>query len=273
MEEDIVRTQRKSWSELQPSHILQRVLKTGALALLGVLSIGVALGLSMQNVQVAAAEMDQCASVESVSQQQHLLDQHAQSSQHSSRNQLVCHNNGKTAPYQNGFLKAADAEEGVDNAWKEENVQPHLQSLSLQHNRGGPQHPSFINELPWFDSDDEIDYNSFPYGTCTWYANKRFHDLYGYYVPWSHGGAMAWQWADRAADLGWNVSSAPTEGAIIVLQGGVQGSGGAGHVGVVERVLDDGSVIASSMNWQPNPRAVSYQHYYPGRGVSFVSPQ
>ncbi|GHO75317.1 hypothetical protein KSD_30880 [Ktedonobacter sp. SOSP1-85] len=268
-----MRTQRKSWSEIQPSHILQRVLKTGALALLGVLSIGVALGLSMQNVQVAAAEASQCASVESASQQ-HLSDQHAQSSQHSSRNQLVCHNNGKTAPYQNGFLKAADAEEGVDNAGKGENAQPYLQSLSLQHNRGGgPQQPSFISQFPWFDSDDEIDYNSFPFGTCTWYANKRFHDLYGYYVPWSHGGAMAWQWADRAAESGWNVSSAPTEGAIIVLQGGVQGSGGAGHVGVVEQVLDDGSVIASSMNWQPNPRAVSYQHYYPGRGVSFVSPQ
>ena len=268
-----MRTQRRSWSELQPSHILQRVLKASALALLGILSIGVALELSMQNVQVAAAEASQCASVASASQQQHLSGQHAQSSQHSSRNQLVCHTNGKTTPYQNESFQAVDAEEGVNSAGKGENAQPHLQPLSLQHYGGGPQQPSFIDQFPWLDADDEIDYNSFPYGTCTWYANKRFHDLYGYYVPWSHGGAMAWQWADRAADLGWNVSSTPTEGAIIVLQSGVQGSGGAGHVGVVEQVLDDGSVIASSMNWGRNPRAVSYQHYYPGQGVSFVSPR
>ncbi|WP_236031298.1 CHAP domain-containing protein [Ktedonospora formicarum] len=119
--------------------------------------------------------------------------------------------------------------------------------------------------------DDFQDYNSFPFGTCTWYADNRFHELYGYFVPW-HNNAMAWQWATRAAEYGWDVSATPSVGSIIILQSGVQGAGSAGHVGIVERVLDDGSVIASSMNWWPNPAAVSYQRYQTGQGVSFAKP-
>jgi surface antigen len=112
--------------------------------------------------------------------------------------------------------------------------------------------------------------NVFPYGVCTWYADERYHQLHGIYVPW-HANANAWQWAARAYEYGWHVSSAPRVGSIIVLQGGVQGASWLGHVGVVERVLGKGRVLASSMNWGSYPGAVTTWSFYSGPGVAFVN--
>lgn len=109
----------------------------------------------------------------------------------------------------------------------------------------------------------------FPAGQCTWWADDRYHQLHGVYVPWTTN-ANAWQWVARAYQFGWNVSSMPHVGSIIVLQPDVQGAGSLGHVGVVEQVLSNGQVIASSMNWGANPQAVSYFQFTPGSGVSFV---
>jgi hypothetical protein len=66
-------------------------------------------------------------------------------------------------------------------------------------------------------------WNVFPYGQCTWYADQRFHQLHGIYVPWTSS-ANAWQWPTRAAEYGWRVSRRPIPGSIIVLQRGVQGA-------------------------------------------------
>ncbi|HLZ57685.1 MAG TPA: CHAP domain-containing protein [Ktedonosporobacter sp.] len=113
-------------------------------------------------------------------------------------------------------------------------------------------------------------YNTFPYGACTWWANQRYYQLHGVFVPWGNN-ANAWQWAERAQEYGWHVSLTPQVGAIIDLQPGTQGAYGLGHVAVVERVLDNGHVIASSMSWGGNPWAVTHFQFAPGPGVTFLS--
>ena len=112
--------------------------------------------------------------------------------------------------------------------------------------------------------------NSFPYGQCTWWANQRYHALHGVYVPWL-GQANAWQWTDRARQFYWRVSSNPSPGAIIDLQPWVQGAYGLGHVAVVERILGNGHVIASNMNWGTYPYQITDVEFTPGSGVTFIS--
>jgi len=111
--------------------------------------------------------------------------------------------------------------------------------------------------------------NFFPYAQCTWWANQRYHQLHGIYVPWTTN-SNAWAWSNRARDFHWNVSSYPMPGDIIDLQPWVQGAYGLGHVAVVESVLGNGHVIASTMNWGAHPGRVTYVGFVPGRGVSFI---
>jgi N-acetylmuramoyl-L-alanine amidase len=113
-------------------------------------------------------------------------------------------------------------------------------------------------------------HNIFPYGTCTWWADQRFFQLHGLYVPWKTN-ANAWEWIYRAYQYHWRVSTRPTIGAIVDLQPWVQGAYGLGHVAIVERILRNGRVIASSMNWGAFPWRVTYIEFTPGRGVSFIS--
>lgn len=112
--------------------------------------------------------------------------------------------------------------------------------------------------------------NYFPYGQCTWWANQRYYQLHGIYVPWLSQ-SNAWQWTARAHQFYWRISSKPSPGAIIDLQPWVQGAYGLGHVAVVERILANGHVIASSMNWGANPDEVTDMEFVPGAGVTFIS--
>src|SRR5579864_658857 len=68
--------------------------------------------------------------------------------------------------------------------------------------------------------------NTFPYPQCTWWADKRYHQLHDVYVPWTTT-SNAWQWSDRAYQFGWSVSQTASPGAIVDLQPGVQGAYGA----------------------------------------------
>lgn len=111
--------------------------------------------------------------------------------------------------------------------------------------------------------------NLFPYGSCTWWANQRYFQLHGFYVPWRIQ-SNAWQWTNRAEDFGWQVSNYPVLGAIVDLQPGVQGASMVGHVAIVERILRNGDVIASNMNWGAYPWAVTYVKFKPGPGVTFL---
>lgn len=113
--------------------------------------------------------------------------------------------------------------------------------------------------------------NVFAYGQCTWWASQRYHDLSGYYVPWTTN-ADAWQWTARAYDYGWQVSDQPSVGAIIDFQGGVQYASPLGHVGVVEQILPNGDIVASSMNVLGHPfGAVVDLTFQAGPGVTFIT--
>ncbi len=111
--------------------------------------------------------------------------------------------------------------------------------------------------------------NVFPYGSCTWWANQRYYQLHGIFVPWRTQ-SDAWQWTARAHQFGWHVSSSPVLGAITDLQPGVQGASWAGHVAVVEKILSNGHVIASNMSWGAHPWQVTYVEFAPGPGVTFI---
>ncbi|PZW25258.1 hypothetical protein EI42_04310 [Thermosporothrix hazakensis] len=65
--------------------------------------------------------------------------------------------------------------------------------------------------------------NYFPAGQCTWWANQRYHELFGVWVPWTIN-ANAYQWVDRAVEFNWHVSDKPVVGSIVVLAPGVTGS-------------------------------------------------
>jgi surface antigen len=111
--------------------------------------------------------------------------------------------------------------------------------------------------------------NRFAFGECTYWANMRYHQLTGYWVPWL---GNAYQWAAGAGAAGWVVSSTPKVPSIIVLQAGVQGASGLGHVAIVEAINKDGSVLTSNYNWYDGGGwdILSYYTFHPGYGVSFV---
>ncbi len=111
--------------------------------------------------------------------------------------------------------------------------------------------------------------NVFAYPQCTWWASARYHQLHGVYVPWVKH-ANAWQWPNRARGFGWDVHASPHIGSIIVLQPWVQGAYDLGHVAVVERILANGHVIASNLNWGKHPTTVTNVEFIPGPGVSFI---
>ena len=110
----------------------------------------------------------------------------------------------------------------------------------------------------------------FPYGQCTWWADYRYHQMAGYFIPW---GGNAGTWAAGAAASHWVVSAKPRVPSIIVLQSRVQGAGWVGHVAVVERINSDGSVLTSNFNWYADGGGFAIKSYWtftPGPGVSFV---
>lgn len=111
--------------------------------------------------------------------------------------------------------------------------------------------------------------NPFPRGQCTWWASQRYRQVHGYYVPWRTN-SNAYQWKDRARQFGWQVSTKPRVGSIIVLQPRVQGAGWLGHVAYVEKVLSNGHVITSNMNWGRYYWKVVNVEFRPGPGVTFV---
>ncbi|GER87745.1 hypothetical protein KDW_19070 [Dictyobacter vulcani] len=113
--------------------------------------------------------------------------------------------------------------------------------------------------------------NFFPWGQCTYWANMRYHQLHGIYVPWTIY-SNAYQWTARAYQFGWKVSTTPRVGAIMQISPWTQGAGAVGHVTVVERILGPGLVLVSQMNWG-GLGVVSYSQFRvgPGTGTYFIS--
>lgn len=114
--------------------------------------------------------------------------------------------------------------------------------------------------------------NFFPRGQCTWWATNRYQQLTGKYVAW---GGNANTWAQGASGAGWIVSSRPPPAnsntpAIVVLQPGVQGAGGLGHVAVIEGYGPNGRVVTSNLNWAGNQSTPTIVNFAPGPGVQFA---
>ncbi|ORX97791.1 hypothetical protein K493DRAFT_368928 [Basidiobolus meristosporus CBS 931.73] len=109
-------------------------------------------------------------------------------------------------------------------------------------------------------------------GQCTDWADARYYELTCQHTQW-WGDARTWPSSARNVN-GWVVSSQPRVPSIIVIQPGYQGCGSTGHVAVVERINNDGSVYTSNWNYKFNGQGgtytTSYGNFYTGNGVSFL---
>lgn len=110
----------------------------------------------------------------------------------------------------------------------------------------------------------------FFYGQCTYWADYRYHQLTGVWIPWL---GNAYEWYYQAINYGWHTSDYPNPNgpSIIVLGPYVQNDLSAyGHVGVVEKINGDGTVTTSNMHW-PYVGVVSYVNFtYPVSGEHFI---
>ena len=87
---------------------------------------------------------------------------------------------------------------------------------------------------------------SYPFSQCTWWAATRRNQLHRPVGGW-WGDAK--QWAVSARRAGWRVDSHPQQGAVIVFQPGQAGADPVfGHVGVVERVISETTVVISEVS-------------------------
>ena len=97
---------------------------------------------------------------------------------------------------------------------------------------------------------DDNPYHKSGYGmpNCTAYAFGRFYEILGTMPKLSYGNAEDWYGHEDGYERG----STPRPGAVICWRKGVAcvGADGAGHVGIVERVNEDGSIITSESGWQ-----------------------
>ena len=82
-------------------------------------------------------------------------------------------------------------------------------------------------------------------GQCTWGALSKWYQSEGYYPGGWTGNAMTWDSGARAA--GYTVSGTPRARSILVMEAGVHGSSGVGHVGWVTGV-SGGRVTIVEMN-------------------------
>lgn len=103
--------------------------------------------------------------------------------------------------------------------------------------------------------------NSYTYGYCTWHAYNR-RAAAGNPVPSNLGNAISWY--SIAAASGVPVGSTPRAGAVLWHAN----LGGLGHVGYVERVNSDGSLLVSDMNY-PSWGRVTYRTVRPSEFGSY----
>lgn len=122
-----------------------------------------------------------------------------------------------------------------------------------------------------FSASDAGSLSHFFYGQCTYWANMRYRQLTGHWIPWL---GNAYQWAYAAPASGWVISSQPNPNgpSIVVLAPYTQGAGSFGHVAVVENAESSPSegVMTSNWNWLGRWAILDWTRFYPGPGVSFL---
>lgn len=84
--------------------------------------------------------------------------------------------------------------------------------------------------------------NGYDYGWCTWHAANRRREI-GRPIPSNLGNAISWY--SIAASAGLPVGAEPRAGAVLWQAN----MGGLGHVGFVEKLNSDGSILVSDMNY------------------------
>lgn len=254
--EDTLQTQHHNQRFLQQHNVMRRVVRFGMIPVLGMLFLGVALGVNVLGSHAHAQSLNTCSGGDSAYTV-------------AGGDTLA----GIAARYGTTWANLASYNH-IANA----NVIYVNQTICIPGNgntNSAPVASAAVSVVPMaavnYSSSSAVgNGNVFPYPACTWWADQRYYQLHGVFVPWTTN-ANAWQWASDAYQFGWNVSSTPTVGSIIDLQPWVQGAYGGGHVAVVEQVLSNGNVIASSMSWGANPYAVTYWEFSPGPGVTFIS--
>ncbi len=109
--------------------------------------------------------------------------------------------------------------------------------------------------------------NRYAPGYCTWWVYERRAQL-GMPVGSFWGNATTWNVA--AAQSGFVVDRTPSAGAVYqIVAYGDSWTGGAGHVGVVERVNADGSIYVSDMNYGGNFNRVTYRTISAGQAALY----
>ncbi|ORY04181.1 hypothetical protein K493DRAFT_297132 [Basidiobolus meristosporus CBS 931.73] len=122
----------------------------------------------------------------------------------------------------------------------------------------------FVNPLPIRDNANlkareySLEFR-FGNGQCTDWADARYYQLTGYHTEWA---GNAESWANNARrHSGWEVSREPRVPSIIVLPSFTQGTGSQGHVAVVEKINDDGTVSTSNFNFNKGPHVKTYADF------------
>lgn len=93
---------------------------------------------------------------------------------------------------------------------------------------------------------------NFAHRQCTSFVSWRLNQVNGVPFDNHYGGLVRWgnagQWGDSARSLGIRVDKIPAAGAIAYSAPGTNGSGSAGHVAWVAKVLDDGRAVIEEYN-------------------------
>jgi Surface antigen len=142
--------------------------------------------------------------------------------------------------------------------------------------QSGPTYTTTTTTTSSIAPSDSGSLNRFFYGQCTYWANMRYHELTGHWVPWL-GNAADWAW--QAPNNGWVTSSVPNPNgpSIVVLAPYTQGAGAYGHVAVVEGPVSQAAaangVSTTNWNWSAGGGGwaiTSPWTFYPGGGVTFI---
>ena len=114
----------------------------------------------------------------------------------------------------------------------------------------GDNYPMFYKNMP---IDPVIwDEWNFAHRQCTSFVSWRLNQVNGVPFDNQYGGLVRWgnagEWGDSARSLGIKVDKIPAAGAIAYSAPGTNGSGSAGHVAWVAKVLDDGRAVIEEYN-------------------------
>lgn len=113
--------------------------------------------------------------------------------------------------------------------------------------------------------------SGYPVGQCTWYAYNRLIEL-NLIAPVGYGFLGNGQdWTRSLVAKGWKYVSKPEKGAVLSIQGGVDGTIAAyGHVAIVEHVNPDGTFLISECNWLGVQDKIHYRVVSVQSGYSFA---